>query len=234
MSRPEPAPRASLLRSFALVLFALPACSPSTTAGDAANEAGLEASVVEDTTATDASDVAPPPADAPRCELGAEPSPLASQRGSIVVLGEGDAGTSFPSGGPITEGQGTWVATGSTLYLPAAARGLVDTSMSGLTGTAWLGIDASSFRLALALELMLTTNVVGAITRPVEVRAQGTYTVASSGGVTAMVTCSEPAGGTAGAASITFSRDAPDRARMYLNVMTMMGASTLQLDLQRR
>ena len=206
-------------------LLWLGACGESSTAPPAAHDAGTITDAPRDIAVT---------TDAPRCDLGEAPVPesmLPMIRTPVVILG-GDAGATAPtpSGGDPT---GRWVMTAATMYLPPVARAQVDASRSYIAGTGWGVIDAETYRLSSRLEIHLDTSVVGAVVTPVRTGSRGSYTLDASGAFTFMPECMIDGSGASGMSQFGFSRDAPDRARLFVEVRNMALSARVVIDLQR-
>lgn len=209
-----------MLRSalrFAFVL-ALAGCGSSSTE---------DASVETDATTVDAStDVGV--VDAGECVLTPPSATLPRVDGGVIVEG-GDAGAlPTPSGGDPT---GRWLIDDATLYLPSAAQGQVDPSMSWVRGTGWATLEGGAYQISTDLGFRVE-SIAGGLTRGVVLGGRGRYEVRGTEiALTPECTTSPTAAGSLG--TFRFSRDAPDRGRLFIEVTGMAGTLNLVFRLQR-
>ncbi|MEZ4389929.1 MAG: hypothetical protein R3A48_02445 [Polyangiales bacterium] len=186
-----------------------------------------DAAVTTDATTLDASsDVGE--VDAGACVLTPPSATLPMVDGGVIIEG-GDAGAlPTPSGGDPT---GRWLIDDATLYLPAAAQGQVDPSMSWVRGTGWATLEGGAYQLSTDLGFRVE-SVVGGLTRGVVLGGRGRYEVRGTElALTPECTTSPAAAGSLGA--FRFSRDAPDRGRLFIEVSGMAGRLNLVFRLQR-
>lgn len=221
-------PARSLLLLFAASLLAA-ACGTTTTGADVADAADATIDVAtptdapSDMGAVDATAVT----DAMTCDAGGAPGTLPSVTSTFVIL-DGDAGSEpTPSGGdPI----GNWAVRHVTFYLPAAAAGQVFPDTSSITGTGFTAIDATTYRQQFDFMIVLDTAAVGTVRQGVLIRSYGTYTQ-DGANLMLMPVCAEGRG--SGAGTVGFSRDAPDRGRLFVHLSGMGGTSLMVMDLDR-
>lgn len=209
-----------------LAMFLI-ACG-STPSNDASSDAALDATL--DGAGDSASDIAtdaPTATDAMSCDAGTVPANLPNVTSTFLSQGDGGA-LPTPSGGdPV----GQWGVSHVTVYLPANLAMQVDLAASQVTGTGFTIIDATQYSLDLELMVRLETMLVGTVRQGVTTRSIGTYTI-SSDSLMLMPTCYQGRG--TGMGAVGFSRDAPDRARLFVDQPNPMGGtSLLVLDLTR-
>ena len=187
---------------------------------------GLDAPAVDALAPSDAA------ADAPTtCDPGAPPvaaSALPAIRGAMVIVGDGGT-VPTPGGGDPT---GQWAMTSATLYWPAIARGQINTEGGAITGTGWVVIDGSNYRLSTDLVLRVDSTAAGLVVRPSTLASRGTYT-ASGGSLALSPVCFASTGMSPGGNSLGFSRDGADRGRLFVTLAGAAGMATLVFDLQR-
>lgn len=169
------------------------------------------------------------------CDLGAPPvaeSALPPLRSRTVILGgDADAAPPSPSGG---DPEGRWLMRTVTFYLPPNAMGQVDAERTTIVGNGWMVVEGNRYRISTTLDLALDTVMVGTVRRALGSRSRGTFT-ASEGRLALMPECSAAQSGDmpAGTLSLGFSRDAPDRGRLFVTASGMLGTTTLVFDLER-
>lgn len=166
--------------------------------------------------------------DAPACILTPPAATLPMVDGGVMIEG-GDAGAipTASGGDPV----GRWLIDDATLWLPSAAQGQVDPSMSWVRGTGWAILQSGDYQLNTDLGFRVE-SVVGGLTRGVMLGGRGRYEVRGTELVlTPECTTASAAQGSLGA--FRFSRDAPDRARLFVEVVGMAGRLTLVFRLQR-
>ncbi|MEZ4405873.1 MAG: hypothetical protein R3A52_05305 [Polyangiales bacterium] len=187
---------------------------------NAPSDAGALTDVASDVAAeTDAG------ADAAACDLG-DPPTTPTFTGAVRIAG-GDAGAVIPtpSGG---DPEGRWVADGATLWFPEVARGQLDESGSELSGVAWGDFSAGRYRLLSDLVIRVNTVMAGPVPRPSRLGGRGAFTVQGER-LTLTPECTTMSGtlgmgAMAGPSGFAFSRDAADRARLFV----YLGAAPLQ------
>jgi hypothetical protein len=161
------------------------------------------------------------------CVLSPPAATLPMVNGRVAIEG-GDAGlTPTASGG---DPEGRWLIDDATLWLPAAAQGQVDTSASWIRGSGWATIQGGQYEISTDLGLRVEA-VVGGLTRGVVLGGRGRYEVRGTElALTPMCMTSAAAQGSLG--SFRFSRDAPTRGRLFVELVGMAGRTTLIFQLQ--
>jgi hypothetical protein len=113
------------------------------------------------------------------CPVGDPPGTLPKITGTFVQID--DKGTNGPpkmTGGDVT---GTWVFDSLTQFLPAAGKGIVDPTMSSVTGTAWASFGADgSFKLSTDFDVSIVTTIVGTMMQHNVNQSVGTAMVSGS------------------------------------------------------
>lgn len=174
-----------------------------------------------------------PPVDVPvmddaACVLTPPASTLPMVEGRVMIEG-GDAGVApTPSGG---DPEGRWLIDDATLWLPAAAQGQVDVARSWIRGNGWATLEGGQYQISTDLGFRVEA-VVGGLTRGVALGGRGRYEVRGTElALTPVCQTSTAAQGSLGA--FRFSRDAPNRGRLFVELVGMAGRLTLIFQLQR-
>lgn len=186
-----------------------------------------DASTPVDATLAEAGSDAPP-ADVTECLLTAPAATLPQVDGGVVIEG-GDAGAlPTPSGG---DPMGRWLIDDATLWLPAAAQGQVDPSRSWVRGTGWATLEGGAYQISTDLGFRIEA-VVGGLTRGVAMASRGRYELR---GAELRLTpeCASAGVAQSSLGSFRFSRDAPERARLFIEVTGMAGRLNLVFQLRR-
>ncbi|MFO0626125.1 MAG: hypothetical protein U0325_10955 [Polyangiales bacterium] len=201
----------------AVLLASLVGCG-----GSASTDGGVDAGR-GDVAATDV-----PAADDAGCALTPPAATLPMVNGRVMIEG-GDAGmTPTPSGG---DPEGRWLIDDATLWLPAAAQGQVDAARSWIRGSGWATLEGGQYQLSTDLGFRVEA-VVGGLTRGVALGGRGRYEVRGTElALTPICQTSAAAQGSLGA--FRFSRDAPNRGRLFVELVGMAGRLTLIFQLQR-
>lgn len=201
-----------------LALFVLLAGCGGAASSDGGVDAGrLDASMTDSPVANDAGCALTPPA-----------ATLPMVNGRVAIEG-GDAGLAPTPGGGDPEGR--WLIDDATLWLPAAAQGQVDVAGSWIRGSGWATLEGGQYQLFTDLGFRVEA-VVGGLTRGVALGGRGRYEVRGTElALTPACTTSTAAQGSLGA--FRFSRDAPTRGRLFVELVGMAGRLTLIFQLQR-
>jgi hypothetical protein len=200
-----------------IALLAASGCGGET---PAAQDAGLDAARADVPTV----DAVP---DGAACVLTPPAGALPEINGRVRVEG-GDAGAvPTPSGGDPT---GRWLIEDATAWLPAAAAGQVMTEQSWVRGTGWATLEGGRYQIATDLGFRVE-SIVGGLTRGVALSGRGRYEVRGTELVlTPECMGAAPVMGSLGA--FRFSREAPGRAQLFVEVIGMAGRLTLIFQLR--
>ncbi|MBX3191485.1 MAG: hypothetical protein KF819_31105 [Labilithrix sp.] len=162
------------------------------------------------------------------CDLGPLPTmpPLTSE---VVIAGPDGGAPPAATGGDET---GVWVYTKITLHLPSQASGQIDPAESKIEGTGSIQLDGATFRQFSDTTTVLSTSVVGKITRAGSAKAIGTYEKGADG-LTFAVTCRETTGEGGTLGEVGFSRIDATHGRLHVVTMTQLGSANLVIDLEK-
>jgi hypothetical protein len=190
--------------------------------GSAASDAGVDGGPL-DAAVTDAA-----VADAAACVLTAPAATLPMVNGTVRIEG-GDAGVlPTPAGG---DPEGRWLIDDATLWLPAAAQGQVNAETSWVRGSGWFVLQGGEYQLNTDLGFRVEA-VVGGLTRGVALGGRGRYEVRGTE-LVLTPTCQTSAAAQGSLGAFRFSRDAPGRGRLFIELVGMAGRLTLIFQLQR-
>jgi hypothetical protein len=204
------------LTSVALLAL-LAGCGGSSSSDGGVDAGGPDASTVDAPIINDAA-----------CVLTQPSATLPMVNGRVAIEG-GDAGvTPTPSGG---DPAGRWLIDDATLWLPAAAQGQVDAASSWIRGTGWATMEGGQYQLSTDLGFRVEA-VVGGLTRGVALGGRGRYEVRGTE-IALTPECQTSAAAQGSLGAFRFSRDAPDRGRLFVELVGMAGRLTLILQLQR-
>lgn len=217
--------------AFLALGFSLPSCSSS----DATASTGADAAPGADAD-TDAADAAVDAAtgDAATeagamCDLGVLPV-MPALTSEVVIEGADGGAAPTPTGGDV---EGLWTYTKITLHLAAAAQGQVDPAASMITGRGFIELKAGAFRQLSDTTTVLSTSVVGKVTRVGLTKATGTYTVVAPA-ITFDATCREASADSGALGDVAFSRLDATSALMHVATQSQLGKATLVIALSRQ
>lgn len=163
------------------------------------------------------------------CNLGTQPT-MPAITSEIVIQGvDGGANAPTATGG---DEAGLWLYTQITLYLPATADGQVDTAESKIDGKGFIDLGAGKFRQFVDTTTVLSTSVVGKVTRAGSTKATGTY-VKTDATAKLTIECRESTGETNTLGDVGFSRVDPTHAKLHLTTTGALGTATLVVDLEK-
>lgn len=212
------------------LLFALGAAascggsSENTVPSDAGGAPEAEAAVIEA-----ASDATVEAEAAVTCELGAQPT-MPAITSAVVIQGvDGGAAAPVATGGDET---GLWVYTKITLYLPSQAAGQVDPAESKIDGKGFIALGAGKFRQLVDTTTVLSTSIVGKVTRAGSTKALGTY-VKTDATAKLTVECRESIGETNTLGDVGFSRVDATHGTLHLTTTSQIGTANLVVDLEK-
>lgn len=163
------------------------------------------------------------------CNLGTPPT-MPAITSEIVIQGvDGGAAAPAPTGGDET---GLWVYTKISLYLGASAEGQVDPAESKIEGKGFIELGAGKFRQFVDTTTVLSTSIVGKVTRAGSTKVTGTYVKADT---TAKLTveCRETTGETNALGDVGFSRIDATHGRLHLTSTSALGTANLVVDLEK-
>lgn len=200
-----------------VLLASLAGCGGAATSDGGVDGGRLDAAVADVAVTDDAA-----------CVLTAPAATLPMVNGTVRVEG-GDAGMApTPAGG---DPEGRWLIEDATLWLPAAAQGQVDVARSWIRGTGWATLEGGQYQISTDLGFRVEA-VVGGLTRGVALGGRGRYEVRGTE-LALMPVCQTSAAAQGSLGAFRFSRDAPGRGRLFVELVGMAGRLTLIFQLQR-
>lgn len=200
---------------------------------------GTDASPASDAGLADAPDaaVADAPGDAiadaeaeaaATCDIGVVPTMPALTSEVVIEGGEGGAAPAATGG----DETGLWLYTKISLYLPAQASGQIEPAESKIDGKGFIELDGGRFRQLVDTTTVLSTSVVGKVTRAGSTKASGTY--AKSGATaTLTVACRESTGETGTLGDVGFSRVDATHGKLHVKTTSQIGTANLVIDLEK-
>lgn len=197
--------------------------SSEAAAGDA-GAAGDSAVATEDATA----DAATEAEASASCNLGATPAMPALTSKVVIEGGDGGAPPTATGGDEI----GTWVYTKITLYLPPQASGQIDPAGSKIEGKGFIEMGSGTFRQLVDTTTVLSTSIVGTVTRAGSTKALGTY-VKNAAALTFTPTCRESTGEGGSLDDVAFTRVDATHAQLRLKTSSQIGTANLVIDLEK-
>jgi hypothetical protein len=207
------------LLALALLTFG---CAQSTTLG---GDAGEDASPLDagppDTGEMDAS-----------CDVSPVPDALPALDGSFEIV-DTTAGMTPPvlvGGDP----RGVWVFDTATFWVQHDATAMFNPYASSASGTAWIAIDDTTFRLDYEIVTMLAGTAAGSIVSATSNRAYARYRVDREQLEPTGLVCADSTGGSTGdAGRVTFTRSG-DRIVVATELVAEAGPVLMVLEGTRR
>lgn len=168
-----------------LAVVLLAGCARSTTIPDAGFDTGPEDAGLPDAGPIDAG-----------CDISPVPDGLPVLTGGFQTI-DRDAGITPPvqTGG---DPRGVWVFEAATFWVERDAMTMFNPFASSVSGTAWIAVDDTAFRLDYELVTTLSGTAAGTIVRATSTRVHARYRVDREQLEPIGLVCSESSGGTTG------------------------------------
>lgn len=165
------------------------------------------------------------------CDLGTLPA-LPALTSEVRIAGDDGGAPPAPTGG---DAEGLWAYTKITLYLPPAAQGQVDPTMSKIDGKGFIALEAGKFRQLGDTTTVLSTSAIGKVTRAATTKSLGTY-VTKDTALVFTATCTETSGMGMGGSlgNVDFSRIDATHGRLHVTTQSQLGMAKLVIELEKK